>query len=148
MGLFSVVANVLGEVICLDAPPATGNASASVRPLIVDLRKVPSTEIRDGSSAEYLEVVLECAKLEEFTRVLDAFFGPPAKPFGQRPRFDRPLRQLVQSRGGINKDQCLYLRGHEDQYVAFAALWPWGDSKNTTLKVGVYRETLPSVIAT
>ncbi len=147
MGLFSVVANVLGEVICLDAPPATGNASASVRPLIVDLRKLPSTEIRGGSSAEYLEVVLECAKLEEFTRVLDAFFGPPAKPFGQRPRFDRPLRCLVDSRGGIMKDQCLYLRGHEDQYVAFAALWPWGDSKNITLKVGVYRETVSSVVA-
>ena len=146
MGLLSVVAKVLGDVTCLDAPPATGNASASVGPLIVDLRKVPSTEIRDGSTAEYLEVVLQRARLEEFTRILDAFFGPPAKPFGQRPRFYRPLRRLVESRGGIMKDQCLYLRHYDDQYVAFAALWPWGNSEKITLKVGVYGETLPSVI--
>ncbi len=143
MGLLSVViTKVFGEVICLDGPPATGNASASVRPLIVDLRKVPSTEIRDGSSAEYFEVVLERAGLEEFTQILDAFFGPPAKPFDERRRFDGLLGELVESRGGITKEQCLYLRRHDDHYVAFAALWPWGDSETITLKVGVYDEAL------
>ena len=150
MGLLSIVGKVLGgnkEVICLDAPPAAGNASTSVRPLIADLREAPSTEIRGNSTADYLEVVLQRERLEEFTRILDAFLGPPAKPFGQRPRFDRPLRQLVESRGGILKGQCLYLRRYEDHHVAFAALWPWGDPETITLKVGVYDATFPSAIA-
>ena len=145
MSLFSALSKVLGgnkNLVRLDGTPGAGTAVAAMRLLIADLRQAASREIRSVSTKDYLEAVIRRERLEACSRILGEVFGPPAKPFDQRASFDRPLRRMVESGGGILKNQCLYLRRYEDDRVAFAALWPWADPENITLKVGTYDQEL------
>ena len=94
-------------------------------------------EIRAESTDQLLEAVIRGARLDEYTQVLTQALGEPCKPFGLRGEFARPLAQQIDEMGGVSKEQCLFLRRFEDDRIAYAALWPWGDPSSITLKVGV-----------
>ncbi|MEE8141866.1 MAG: hypothetical protein V3T77_02080 [Planctomycetota bacterium] len=147
MGVLDKFAKLVGGgrvVVKLDEPPAAGNAGAAVKTLIAELRPTLASQIQKGSTDEVLEAVLTRDQLESCEEILEPVLGEPAKPFGQSPAFDKALITLVDSRGGIRKDQCLYLCRYEDDFVAFAALWPWSGGDNITLRVGVYEEPYPA----
>jgi hypothetical protein len=118
-------------------PPAPGAAGDAVAAVSRNLRESCQLEVREAAEA-WLEAVVRHDELETCCRALEAAFGPPAKPFGAKVRFDRALQAQIDSRGGIQKNQALYLRRHGDHRVAFAALWPWSDGRRVTLKLGVY----------
>ena len=86
----------------------------------------------------YLEAIVSQDALDAGCRILEAVLGPPAKPFGVKASFEGEVQALVDSRGGIQKNQALYLRRYEDDRIAFAALWPWSDGRRVTLKLGIY----------
>jgi hypothetical protein len=141
MALVDLLSRFLGRgqpPISLDAPPASGAAREATVPLIRRLREQLPLELRSETTTDYLEGVLPAAALESSRAILEEVLGPPAKPFGARPRFEAALEKLVDSRGGIEKGQCLFLRRFADGRVAFAALWPWSGGERVTLKVGVY----------
>ena len=150
MGLLSAVIEVFAgnkNAVRLDEPPGTGAAVGAVRSLIARLCQAASAEVRNVSTEDYLEAVIRREQLDECCRILGEALGPPAKPFDQRATFTGPLHNMVQSHGGVQKDQCLHLRRYEDDHVAFAALWPWADPEKITLKVGIYDQKLPAETA-
>ena len=146
MGVLSAVLEVFSgkSLIGLDEPPAAGEAHAITSALIADLRTTKPEEIRGESTHQFLEVVIQRDRLDEYCQILTAAFGEPCKPFGVRAKFARALAESIDAMGGIMKTQCLYLRRFEDDHVAYAALWPWGDPKLITLKVGVFEQALPA----
>ena len=142
MGLFDSLKALVGaggaKVQLDDEPPAPGEAEAAVTALIAEVKQAVELELREGCSDTYLEAVLERAALDACTEVLAKTLGPPKKPFGERPAFDRSLSALIDSKGGIEKGQCLFLRRYADERIAFAAFWPWSSGAEVTLKLGVY----------
>lgn len=140
MGVLDSVLKLFGggrEHVSLDSAPAPGAVDAALGPLISGLRRALSAEIRLASE-EYLEAVVTRERLESCMEILAQTLGPPVKAFDQPVALEKSLRAMVDSRGGIMKNQCLYVRKYEDGGIAFAALWPWGDGDNVTVKVGVY----------
>jgi len=140
MGILSAINKVLDGkklAVRLNDPPAPGRAPDAVRATSTRLRESLSIEVRKAVDV-YLEAVLTSDALDEACRILEDALGPAAKPFGAKATFERALQEQVDSRGGIQKNQALYLRVFEDGRVAFAALWPWSDGRRTTLKLGIY----------
>ena len=141
MGLMETVRSMLGtggDAERLDAPPADGVAGDAVSALILEIKATIAHQIREVSTDSYLEAVLELPAREPCLALLREALGAPVKPFGKRARFDDALDAMIASRGGIDTNQCLFLRRFSDDRVAFAALWPWSNGIATTLKVGVY----------
>ena len=140
MGILSAIHRVFDgkkTAVRLDDPPAPGLAREAVRSLSAQLRESLSIEVRSAVDV-YLEAVVQQDALGAGCRILEAALGPPAKPFGAKASFEAELQERVDSRGGIHKNQALYLRRYEDGRVAFAALWPWSDGRRVTLKLGIY----------
>ena len=129
-----------GARVQLDEPAAEGSAEAAVAALAVEVKQAIALELREGSSRVALDAVLKTADLEGCTELLTSAFGAPKKPFGARPASDKQLTALIDSQGGIDTGQCLYLRRFADDRIAFAALWPWSNGVQITLKLGVYAE--------
>ncbi|MEZ6184029.1 MAG: hypothetical protein R3F62_03345 [Planctomycetota bacterium] len=139
MGLFDALRGLVGGArVQLDEPDAEGEAAAAVAALIPQLKQALSLELREGCTEAYLEAVLKRPELDACTGALTGALGEPKKPFGERPAFDRALAKLIDSQGGIEAGQCLFLRRFSDGRVAFAALWPWSNGAQITLKLGVY----------
>ena len=130
--------------IALDEAPAAGEACAVLRALIEALREAQPREVRAASTSEHLDAVIDRTQLEEYCAVLAQTLGEPCKPFGARGKFVHALAKKIDAMGGVERTQCLYLRRFEDDDIAYAALWPWGDSKSITLKVGVFQDPLPA----
>ena len=142
MGIIQSVGRALGVskvIVSRSGIACSGTAAEVTLPLIVAIAALGPRETRRVSTAHYFEGVITKERLSEFSALLEGAFGAPAKPFGSRGDFEGDLETLVDSRGGIDKGQCLYMRGYEgDGRVAFAALWPWSDGHSITLKVGIY----------
>jgi len=111
-----------------------------VPPLVMALRKAIPMEVRVApDSGTYLEGVLKREDLPRCVALLREALGPPAKEFDEAKRFERETQRLVESIGGIRKDQCLFLGANGNPYTAYAALWPWAsDSDRITLKIGIF----------
>ena len=140
MGILSAINRVFDgkkNVVGLDEPPAPGLARATVGAVSSKLRQSLSIEVRKAVDV-YLEAVLTLDALDRGCAILEDALGPPAKPFGAKACFTAEVQALVDSRGGIHKNQALYLRRYEDNRIAFAALWPWSDGRRVTLKLGIY----------
>ena len=142
MGIFSTLKQVLGggsaRTVRLDRVAAKGSAVIAAKALIEDLRTVLKLNVRATSSGAYLEGVIRRDQLDDCCTTLERVVGRPEKPFDERVTFAPALQRLVDSRGGIERNQCLYLRRFGDDHVLFAAIWPWSDPRKLTLKVGVY----------
>ena len=115
---------------------------ALVPSLIGILKSTVPMEVRTADdSVAYLEGVLSKENLPRCVDVLNGSLGPPAKPFGEKGRFDRKMKRVVDGLGGILETQCLFLKPIASQQLAYAALWPWrSDPQRVTLKVGTVEQ--------
>ncbi len=120
----------------LNGPRATGEALPALQQMIRDVQVLEPREIRPESGAEFLDVVILRESLEDYETILQGLFGKPAKAFDENCRFPDDLDAGIDLIGGIDKDQCLYLRRFEDDRTLYAVLWPWGDPEKITLKLG------------
>lgn len=127
-----------GAEVALDGTEAPGEARAAVADLIGRITTSIRPALRDGCTDDALDAVLDVGRLDACVTALEHALGPPAKPFGRRAVMSGDVAAMVDSRGGIDTDQCLFLRRYSDGRVAFAALWPWRDGRSVTLKVGIY----------
>ena len=141
MGLIDTVTAWIGNqpTITLEQEPARGTGDAALRALIAELREAIPMQ-RRGGGTRTLDCVLAAKVLEDCGDILVQTFGEPVKSFGQRVKFAPELRERIDSKGGIAKNQCLFLRRFEDGRIAFAALWPWAGCEDVTLKIGLYDE--------
>ena len=143
LGILSVFAKLLegsSPRMGLDGVPAEGTAESAARTLVSELRKGVGFKPKGATTETYLEGVLGRRECDRCCQALEKVLGPPVKLFGERVRFVGALDELIDSGGGIQKGQCLFLQRHADGFVAFAVLWPWDDGEHITLKVGVYEQ--------
>ena len=111
------------------------------KPLIDALQQaITFVEKREAPpSGDYFEAVLSREDLGTCCELLAGTFGPAAKEFGKVVRFAGQHQIMVNKIGGIQPDQCLYVKEESSRPVAFAALWPWASNpQRVTLKVGVF----------
>jgi hypothetical protein len=109
--------------------------------LIEEIKKTVRMEIRPNSQGlKYLEAVLQKKDTELLHSLLEKHLGPAAKEPGKEANLPKEIQKLVDSLGGLRKEQSFFYR-QDDRRVIYAAIWPWtSDPKRITLKSGV-RET-------
>ena len=136
MGILSAI---MGKktLVELDQAPTPGTARDAFGAVSAQIRESLSIELRSAVDC-YLEAIVEAGVLNEACHIIEDALGPAAKPFGVKASFADEVQELVDSRGGIQKNQALFLRKYEDGRIAFAALWPWSNGKRITLKLGIY----------
>ena len=107
--------------------------------LIEEIKQALSMEIRANSQGlEYLEAVLDRKELGLLNSLLEKHIGPAAKESGKEANLPEEIKELVDSLGGLRKEQSFFYRQDGD-HVIYAALWPWGSNPNKiTLKSGVW----------
>ena len=95
-------------------------------------------EIRPNSQGlEYLEAVLQKKDLELLNSLLEKHLGPAAKEPGKEANLPKEIQKLVDSLGGLRKEQSFFYR-QDDHRIIYAAIWPWvSDPNKMTLKSGV-----------
>jgi len=140
--LGSLIKSLFGptRIVQLEEPRAVGAAVPALQQLIREIGVLKPKEIRPESSEDNLDAVILRERLEEYETMLQGVFGKPAKAFDEKCRFAEALDDKIDSIGGIDKGQCLYLRCFEDDCILYAALWPWGDPDKITLKLGMFDE--------
>jgi hypothetical protein len=75
--------------------------------------------------------------LELLQSLLKRHLGSAAKECGRDANLPKEIEALVDSFGGLRKEQSFFYREEGDQ-VTYAALWPWESNPGKlTLKVGV-----------
>jgi len=106
--------------------------------LIEEIKQALNMEIRANSQGlEYLEAVLDKKELGLLNSLLEKHIGPAAKESGKEANLPKEIKELVESLGGLRKEQSFFYRQDGD-HVIYAALWPWGSNPNKiTLKSGV-----------
>ena len=106
--------------------------------LIEEIKKAMTLEIRSNSQgSEYLEAVIDTKDIELLHSLLKKYLGPAAKEHGEEANLPEEIQGMVDSLGGLRKDQSFFYK-REGHQVIYAALWPWGSNPNKiTLKCGV-----------
>jgi hypothetical protein len=107
--------------------------------MIEVLRDRVRMEVRPGSfGSEYLEAVVTGDDIDLLTALLTDHAGPAAKEPGKGGVLPVEVQGLVDSLGGLRKEQSFYYHKTADNTVVYAALWPWqSDPGKITLKAGV-----------
>jgi hypothetical protein len=107
--------------------------------MIEELRSRVRMEVRPGSvESEYLEAVVAAEDLDLLIALLRDHAGPAAKEPGKRGAVPSEVQGLVDSLGGLRKEQSFYYRKTDGNTVVYAALWPWeSNPAKITLKAGV-----------
>lgn len=106
--------------------------------LIEEIKEAITLEIRSNSQgSEYLEAVVNTKDIELLKSLLKKYLGSAAKERGEEANLPEEIRGLVDSLGGLRKDQSFFYK-QEGNHVIYAAIWPWGSDPNKiTLKCGV-----------
>jgi len=81
----------------------------------------------------YMEAVVKKETVVKVTQTLENLLGKPVWP--SKDRLAKETKQLVDSLGGLRKDQTLFFL-NKDGVSLFAMLWPWQDGEKVTLKMG------------
>jgi len=106
--------------------------------MIEEIKETFRMEIRPNSQgSEYLEAVMSTKELELLNSLLKGYLGSAAKERGKKANLPKEIEGLVDSLGGLRKEQSFFYKrdGHR---VIYAALWPWeSDPMRITLKCGV-----------
>jgi hypothetical protein len=108
-----------------------GSAGMTFEELLGQVKILKCKETR-AQEKDYLEVVVTQDQLGPIVSVLEACFGPPLKPRGQRPSGD--ANRYAGPHGGVRANQTLYHRKHESS-SEMALLWPWGSGDTVTVKI-------------
>ncbi|MGB7573816.1 MAG: hypothetical protein WBN53_08135 [Thermodesulfobacteriota bacterium] len=106
--------------------------------LIEVIKEAMTLEIRSNSQgSQYLEAVIDTKDIELLHSLLKKYLGPAAKEHGEEANLPEEIQGMVDSLGGLRKDQSFFYK-REGHQVIYAALWPWGSNPNKiTLKCGV-----------
>ena len=106
--------------------------------MIEEIKETLTMEIRSNSRrSEYLEAVIDTKDIELLNSLLKRYLGSAAKERGKKANLPKEIEELVDSMGGLRKEQSFFYRQDGNQ-VIYAALWPWGsDPTKITLKSGV-----------
>jgi len=106
--------------------------------MIEEIKETFTMEMRSNSQgSEYLEAVINTKDIELLNSLLERYLGPAAKERGKEANLPKEIEELVDSLGGLRKEQSFFYRedGHR---VIYAALWPWeSNPAKITLKSGV-----------
>lgn len=96
-------------------------------------------EVRPGSvGSEYLEAVVAAEDIDLLNALLTDHAGPAAKEAGGKGAIPAEIQGLVDSLGGLRKEQAFYYRKTAENTVVYAALWPWqSNPRKITVKAGV-----------
>jgi hypothetical protein len=105
--------------------------------MIEDIKDRLSFEIRPNSKGlEYLEAVIDTKDLELLHSLLRKHLGPAAKESGKEANLPKEIQKLVDSLGGLRKEQSFFYKQNGNQ-VSYAAIWPWQSNPDkVTLKLG------------
>jgi hypothetical protein len=111
--------------------------------MIEELKGTLRMEIRSNSKElEYLEAVLQKKDLELLHSLLTKHLGSAAKESGEEKNLPKEIEKLVDSLGGLRKEQSFFYR-QEGQHILYAAIWPWQSNPDKiTLKSGVSKLVL------
>jgi len=111
--------------------------------MIEELKRTLKMEMRSGSrELEYLEAVLQKEDLKLLHSLLKKHLGPAAKESGEETNLPEEIHKLVDSLGGLRKEQSFFYR-QEGHQIMYAAIWPWQSNPNkVTLKSGVSKLVL------
>ena len=114
---------------------------ALISPLIETLKHAVPMLVRSApSTGDSLEGVLSRQDLARCAALLSEALGPAAKDFGQSPKLEPRVQRAIDARGGIRREQCLYVKPIASGQAVYAALWPWAsDPTRITLKVGIFQ---------
>jgi hypothetical protein len=106
--------------------------------MIDEIRETFKMEIRPNSrGSDYLEAVMDTKDIELLNSLLKRYLGPAAKERGKEANLPKEIEELVDSLGGLRREQSFFYR-QEGHQVVYAALWPWeSDPTKVTLKSGV-----------
>ena len=106
--------------------------------MIEELKGTLRMEIRPNSQElEYLEAVLQKEDLPLLHSLLKKHLGPAAKEIGEETNLPKEIQKLVDSLGGLRKEQSFFYR-REGHQIVYAAIWPWQSNPDKiTLKSGV-----------
>jgi hypothetical protein len=106
--------------------------------MIEEIKETFRMEIRPNSQgSEYLEAVMNTKDIELLHSLLKRYLGSAAKEHGKEASLPKEIDALVDSLGGLRKEQSFFYR-QEGHRVIYAALWPWeSDPAKITLKSGV-----------
>ena len=99
--------------------------------LLIKLKEITHEELRQHEE-NYLELVFAKTDLGTVTSELNAYFGGPLKPEGEKP--SKEAAQYSAPYGGILQGQTMYYHV-KDQGAEAALLWPWGSGMSVTVKV-------------
>jgi hypothetical protein len=105
--------------------------------MIDEIKETFKMEIRPNSRSGYLEAVMNTKDMELLLSLLKRHLGPAAKERGKEANLPKEIEELVDSLGGLRKEQSFFYREQGRQLI-YAALWPWeSDPTKVTLKSGV-----------
>ena len=106
--------------------------------MIEELKKTLQMEMRsDAEEKEYLEAVLDSGDLKQLNSLLRKHLGPAAKECGEKANLPEESQELVDSLGGLRKEQSFFFK-QEAHQIGYAAIWPWQSNPNKiTLKCGI-----------
>jgi hypothetical protein len=105
--------------------------------MIDEIKETFKMEIRPNSRSGYLEAVMNTKDTELLLSLLKRHLGPAAKECGKEANLPKEIEELVDSLGGLRKEQSFFYREQGRQLI-YAALWPWeSDPTKVTLKSGV-----------
>jgi len=106
--------------------------------MIEEIKETLRMEIRPNSQgSEYFEAVINEKDLELLNSILKKHLGPAAKESGEKANFSKEIQKIVDTLGGLRKEQSFFCR-QEGNKVMYAAIWPWASNPDKiTLKSGV-----------
>ncbi len=110
--------------------------------LVDEIKAALELEARTSSDAgDYFEAVFMAKDMARLSAILEKEFGKPLKPPLENVSFTKEARKIVDSIGGLRREQTFYLKSETENRYFYAALWPWeSDPSKITLKMGIYRE--------
>ncbi len=114
-----------------------GEAEVHVRCLLQGILSQRPDEVRRNSHELYLEAVMRTEGIEAVRDLLELSFSQALTDFDDPCRLETDLAEALAPIGGITRDQALYLDRFEDEAYAYCSLWPWGDPRFYTLKLGL-----------
>ena len=105
--------------------------------LVDEIKGAMELEVRtQQDTGMFFEAVFQAKDLEKLLTLLQKCIGEPMKPAGKTVRFPRDVAKIVDSMGGIRREQSFYIKKEESGDYICAALWPWqSDPSKITLKM-------------
>ena len=102
-----------------------------------EIQKAMEVEVRASEADEYFEAVFEAKDMEKLSTVAKAALGEPVKPPGKNVKLAADVEELVESMGGLRREQSFYFKKENGGYT-YMALWPWqSNPSKITLKMGI-----------